>query len=168
MRVAGQTNMTSSLPMAMMSDQQYAYARPDAAAQSKVMTPEFLRKSTDFDNSLSRTKVAFDNLGAAIGAPFLEPLRKFANVLADIVNYVSGGAPLHPDASGKDSHTDATDKNTKALDNLTDKIPGDYGSDPQGRRAAAFPTAAGRGSMNGQMGTRDSYVYGAFRLGAFS
>ena len=173
MRVAGQTNLTSSLPMAMMSDQQYAYTKTDAAAQSKVMNADFLKHSTDFDNSMARTKQSFDALGAAIGAPFLVPLQKFADGLADIVYYMTGASPLHPQdapgAAGKDAaQTNSQDKLTKSLDNLTDKIPGDFGSDPQGRRAAAFPTAAGRGSMNGPMGTRDSYVYGAFRQGAFS
>ena len=201
MRLAAGTNLTSSLPMAMMSDKQFAHTGMDAAAQSRVMDPKMLQQSIDYENSMSRTKVAFDNLGAALGAPLLGPLSSFANGLAEAVNFLSGGAkkdsgtslttylemlgggPLgalaavrfggrndKPDEaiSGKSAHTEATDKNTKALDNLAGKIPGDYGSDPQGRRAAAMPTAAGRGSSNGPMGTRDSYVHGAFRLGAFA
>lgn len=190
---ADATGSSALLPGTLVSDRQLARGAGDAGINAKVFDEDFQKKSADFNDAMGRVSSAFQNLEGALGKPLLDKFTAILNGIADAMNTLAGwlnspaaqfllkalpavamsaapgGAVLAGAANGggmssTDANTKALEDNTKAVSDAS-KVPGMYGSDPQGRRAAAFPSAAG---YEADPRSRGGYVGKGMALGAFA
>ena len=158
-----------------LSDEQFKQTMMQGSQEGRSVGESGL-DSVRYQQSMSAAAKSADVLSAALGRPWMKLFGTFEDAVTrgnlatlswiDGINHALGlGGPDKPpeaDAGGKGGDVS---KNTDALNRLTDAIPGQYGSDPQGRRAAALPDAAGRGASSAN---RDFYVNGTMALGAFA
>ena len=165
----------------MMPQKQFDLHKKDIATTGGIMDEDFQQKSLAFQDSMGRVGDAFNNLIAVLGKPAFASMINTMNTIADGLNSfatfmntpamqialaqlgtLTVGIPFS--TKGPDPHTDALNANTAALKDVSSKIPGMQGSDPQGRRAASFSTSNGYNAMSQ---SRDESMKGAFQLGAF-
>ena len=170
----------------MMPQKQYDLHQQDRTTTGGIMDKDFQDKSLAFQDSLSRVGDAFNNLMVVLGKPAIEAITNVLNNVANALNnfatfmnsptmqfmiksleqYGSIIGVLTFATKPNDPQTAAQKETTAAVKEQTAlmKIPGTYGSDPQGRRAGAFSAGSGYGSSSQ---SRDEFVKGSFQLGAY-
>jgi hypothetical protein len=78
------------LPLTQLSDRQFNYIDQDASVRAKIMSPEMIQKSADFQAALGRFQNAIQNLMTAIGSNGLDLATRGLNLLADGINGLAG------------------------------------------------------------------------------
>ena len=174
-RDARATGTEASMPLMGLSDEQFKRTETEGRQEGRSVGDSGL-DSVRYQQSMSAAAHSADVLTAALGRPWMKMFGGFEDAVTrgnlatlkwvDGINRALGlvgpDKPASADAGGKSADMN---KNTDALNRLTDAIPGQYGSDPQGRRAAALSEAAG---FHASSTNRDYYVRGAMALGAFA
>ena len=151
-----------------------------ATFTAKVMTPERMRLAADFNASLGLAGDAFNRIATILGSRFLPLAIRGLDAITGLLDRVSsflelpavqkmldavgltqaGGAMAGRKAEDLVSgHNSALDKNTDAIDKLSQVVQGIHGGGSQAR--GALPS-----ELLGNMGNRGAVM--AVRLGAFS
>ena len=174
-RDARATGTEASMPLMSLSDEQFKQTMMQGSQEGRSVGESGL-DSVRYQQSMSAAAKSGEVLSAALNRPWMKLFGNFEDAVTrgnlttlkwiDGINHALGlGGPDKPPAADAGGKGGDVSKNTDALNRLTDAIPGQYGSDPQGRRAAALPDAAGRGASSAN---RDFYVGGTMALGAYS
>ena len=152
------------MPLMSLSNEQFKQTGMQGKQEGRSVGDSGL-DSVRYQQSMSAAAKSADVLSAALGRPWMRLFGNFEDAVTRgnlaTLNWVDGINR----AFGLGGKSSDVNKNTDALNRLTDAIPGQYGSDPQGRRAAALPDAAGRGASSAN---RDFYINGTMALGAFA